>query len=152
VKFVSLVLFAKDYGMLKAKDIMTKEVIAVRKDTPIYDAVELLAKHDISGMPVVEDDMTLVGVLSEKDAIVLFYGCDYAEEKTVADYMTQPAIYFDENENLADVSDFLMKNIFRRVPVTSNDKVVGIISVKDILEYILREKRNKASVANGART
>ena len=131
---------------------MTKEVIAVRKNTPIYDAVELLAKHDISGMPVIDDNMTLVGMFSEKDAIVLFYGSDYDEGKTVADYMTQPALYFDENESLADVSDFLMKNIFRRVPVTSNNKVVGVISVKDILEYILRERRNKASAANEAHT
>jgi len=46
--------------MLEAKDIMTEEVISVKKDTPIFEAVELLAKNSVTGIPVVEDDITLV--------------------------------------------------------------------------------------------
>jgi len=132
--------------MLKAKDIMTRDVVSVKKDTPIYDAVYLLAKYDISGMPVVRDDMTLVGMLSEIDTLALFYGTVYQDDKTVADYMTQHALCFDENESLIDVCEFLMKNIFRRVPVTSKGKVVGIISVKDILEHILRQRQSRTSL------
>ena len=59
--------------MFKAKNIMTKEVISVKKDTPIYEAVELLAKNEVTGIPVVKDDMTLVGILTEKDVLRLFY-------------------------------------------------------------------------------
>jgi CBS domain-containing protein len=51
--------------MLKARDIMTENPVSVQKDTPIYEALELLAKHNISGIPVVREDMILVGVLSE---------------------------------------------------------------------------------------
>ena len=130
--------------MLRAKDIMTKDIISVRKDTPIYEAVELMVKHGISGMPVVEDDMTLMGILSEKDAIILLYGKEDDENKTVNDFMTQPAVYFDENESLLDICDFLRKNIFRRVPITSKEKLVGIISIKDLLEYILELRREIA--------
>ena len=54
--------------MLKAKDIMTKNVISVKKNTPILEALQILAKNDITGIPVVREDMILVGVLSEKDA------------------------------------------------------------------------------------
>ena len=132
--------------MLKAKDIMVKRVIAVKKETPIYEAMELMAKHDISGMPVVKDDKTLVGILSEKDVLTLFYAPEDEEEKTIDDFMTQPALYFDEDESLLDVCDFLMKNIFRRVPVTSKGKLVDIISVKDVLEYILQLKRESAGI------
>jgi CBS domain-containing protein len=103
-----------------------------------------MVKHDISGVPVVEDDMSLAGVLSEKDVIILFYANEDGTNKTVSDFMTEPAICFDENEDLVSVCDFLVKNIFRRVPVTSKGKVVGVISVRDILEYILREKVRKA--------
>ena len=130
--------------MLRAKDIMTENIISVRKDTPIYEAVELMVKHGISGMPVVEDDMTLVGILSEKDVIILVYGKEDDENKTVNDFMTQPAVYFDENESLLDICDFLRKNIFRRVPITSKEKLVGIISIKDVLEYILELRREIA--------
>lgn len=129
--------------MLRAKDIMTKEVITVKKDTPIYEVVELMVKHDISGVPVVEDDMSLAGVLSEKDVIILFYASEDGTNKTVSDFMTEPATCFDENEDLVSVCDFLVKNIYRRVPVTSKGKVTGVISVRDILGHILREKVRK---------
>lgn len=127
--------------MIKAKDIMTEETISVKEDTPILEAVELMVKHDISGMPVVEDDLTLVGVLSEKDVIELFYNNAEDAKKTVADFMTQPPIYFDADDSLEDVCDFLVKNIFRRVPITSKGKLVGIISVRDVLETVLKRKR-----------
>lgn len=127
---------------LTPKQIMTKDVITAKAHTPIYEAMELMAKHDVSGLPVVEDDMTLVAILSEKDVISLLDAPGGAEEKTVGDFMTQPALYFDEDESLLDVCDFLKKNVFRRVPITSEGKLVGLISIRDVIEYILglREK------------
>ncbi|GAI77225.1 unnamed protein product [marine sediment metagenome] len=130
--------------MLKARDIMRKKVISVKEETPIYEAIALLTEHNIAGMPVVRDDMTLAGILSEKDVLSLFHAHEDEEEKIVDDFMTQPALYFDEDESLLDVCDFLMKNIFRRVPVTSKGKLVGIISIKDFLEYILQPRRKSA--------
>ena len=133
--------------MLKAKDIMTENVVSVKKETPIYEALDLLAKHNFSGIPVVRDDMILVGVLSEKDILSLFYTHEEDEEKTVNDFMTQPAVHFDESESLLDVCDCLANNYFRRVPVTSEGKLVGIISRKDVIDYILQLRRE--SVATG---
>ncbi|MBL7143942.1 MAG: CBS domain-containing protein, partial [Phycisphaerae bacterium] len=52
---------------------MIKNVVSVKKDTPIFEAAKLLVEHNISGLPVVEDDMTLAGILSEKDVVDLFY-------------------------------------------------------------------------------
>jgi len=124
--------------MLKAKDVMIKKVISVKKETPIYEALELLAKNNVTGAPVVEDDMTLVGILSEKDILTLFYGREDEEEKTVDDFMTQPAVFFDEDESLLDICNCLMNNYFRRVPIASKGKLVGIISRKDIIDYVLQ--------------
>ena len=130
--------------MLKAKDIMTENVVSVKKDTPIYEALELLAKYNITGIPVVREDMILVGVLSEKDVLRLFYAHEDEEEGTVNDFMTQPAVHFDEKESLLDICDCLTNNYFRRVPVTSEGKLVGIISRKDIIDYILQLRRKDA--------
>ena len=130
--------------MLKAKDIMTENVVSVKKDTPIYEALELLAKYNITGIPVVREDMILVGVLSEKDVLRLFYAHEGEEEGTVNDFMTQPAVHFDEKESLLDICDCLTNNYFRRVPVTSEGKLVGIISRKDIIDYILQLRRKDA--------
>jgi len=127
--------------MFRTQDIMTKNPITVRESTPIYEAVELAVKHGISGMPVVEDDMSLVGILSEKDLIKIIHEMEDAENRTVSDFMTQPPIGFELDESLLDVCDFLMKNIFRRVPITSEGKLVGVISIRDALEYILELRR-----------
>lgn len=129
--------------MLRAKDVMSTNVISVKKDTPIFVAVRLLAENNISGLPVVEDDMTLTGLLSEKDVVELFYETEKAEGKTVGDYMTQPSVSFDENNALQNVCDFLAKNIFRRVPVTSEGKLVGIVSIRDILDSALKLRQEK---------
>ena len=130
--------------MLKARDIMTKRVISVKANTPIYEALKLVATYGISGLPVVEDDMTLIGIVSEKDVLSLFYDDD-DNEITVSDFMTQPPLYFDEDESLLDVCDFLKKNVFRRVPITSKGKLVGIISIRDVIEYILQLRRERVT-------
>lgn len=139
--------YRKETSMLKAKDIMTKNVISVKKDASIFDALEILTANNITGIPVVREDMILVGVLSEKDALRLVYNQEDAEDKTVDDFMTQPAIHFDENESFLDICDCLMTNHFRRIPVTSEGKLVGIISRKDIIDYILKQRPKPAVAA-----
>jgi CBS domain-containing protein len=128
--------------MLKAKHILTKNVIYVKKDTPIYQCLEMMVEHKISDIPVVEDDMNLVGVISDKDVLHLYSADKEQEEKTVNDFITQPTIHFDESESLLIVCKFLAKNIFRRVPITSKGKLVGIISREDIIAHIVKAKKD----------
>jgi len=127
---------------------MSTNVISVKKDDPIFEAVKLLVENNISGLPVVEDDMTLTGLLSEKDVVDLFYDGEQAEDKTVSDYMTYPAVCFEDNNALLNVCNFLVKNIFRRVPVTSEGKLVGIISIQDILNSVLQLRGEKVASIN----
>jgi CBS domain-containing protein len=82
--------------------------------------------------------MTLVGILSEQDVLRLFHTYEDEKDRTVNDFMTQPAIHFEEEERLLDVCYCLRDNSIRRVPVTSNGIVVGVISRSDILKCILR--------------
>ena len=128
--------------MLTAGDFMTKKVISVTKDTPIYDALVLLRKNDITGMPVIEDDMTLVGVITEKDALKLFFADGDDQNKTVDFFMTRPAVSFGEDESLENVCDLLMVKDFRRIPVVSTkQKLVGIISRPDIINHIILQRQ-----------
>ena len=124
--------------MVRAKDVMSESVVCVQADTPALEAIRMLVENNISGLPVVGEDMTLVGMLSEKDALILYYEQRDAAERIVRDYMTCPAVSFDENAPLIEVCDFLSKNIFRRVPITSEGKPVGIVSIKDVLDTTLK--------------
>ena len=136
--------------LLKAKDIMTKKVLSVKQDTSVADAIRLMAKNNISGIPVIEDDMTLVGILSEQDVLRLFHTYEDEKDRAVNDFMTQPAIHFEEKERLLDICYCLRDNSIRRVPVTSNGKVVGVISRSDILKCILELCDNNNTEAAGA--
>ena len=135
--------------MLEAKDIMTKQVICIRRDTPILEAIRLMADKNITGIPVVEDDSTLVGMLSEHDVLRLLHTYDDEKDRTVNDFMTQPVIHFEENELLLDVCYCLRDNPIRRVPVTSNGKVSGVISRSDILKCILKKSDESKLQAAG---
>ncbi len=117
---------------------MTECVVSVNKETPMYEVAQLLATNDITGIPVVEDDMTVVGIITEKDVLDLFHVLQYSENRTVNSSMTQSVITFDVEDNLEDVCQCLKDGYFRRVPVTSKGKLVGIISRRDLILYIIR--------------
>ena len=124
--------------MFKTKDIMTKGVICVHIDTPIFEAIEIMVKNGISGVPVVEEDMTLIGILSEQDVLCLLQAHKQERERTAGEFMTHPVVYFEENESLRDICYRLRDSSIRRIPVTSDGKVTGIISRADILRCILQ--------------
>ena len=130
---------------LQAKDIMTKRVICIGKETPIFEALKLMADNNVTGIPVVEDNKALIGILSEQDVLRLFHTFDDEKDRTVNDFMTQPVIHFDENERLVDICYCLRDNSIRRVPVTSDGKVVGVVSRSDIIKCILRQAGHSAA-------
>ncbi len=133
--------------MVKVKHVMTTDVVTVTKDTPVSRVTELLMQKNITGIPVVEEDMTLVGVITEKDVLRLFYASGNVTNRTVSDFMSTPAVHFDQEDDLEKVCDCLMKNFFRRVPVTSGGKVVGIISRRDVLDFMTRSQDNSRPTA-----
>lgn len=122
--------------MNEIKAIMTTDVITVGRNTSIYDAIEILLENDITGLPVVNDDMTLVGIITEKDILKLLSVLEN-DSAVVEDFMTKEAVSFDQEENLIAICECLIRNHFRRIPITSQGKLTGIISRKDIIRYIL---------------
>ena len=124
--------------MLAIKNLMTDCVVSTTEDAPITHAIDLMLKYQISGLPVLHEDITLAGIITEKDVLHLYNEGDYTKKIIVDDLMTRSVVTFDENDSLDDVCDCLIKNDFRRVPVLSEGKVVGIISRPDITRGILQ--------------
>ncbi len=121
--------------MFHAKDIMTKEVSTVRQDAKITDVIRLLAQKRITGVPVVSDDMRLLGVVTEKDILRTLRYDQNIKGKSAADLMTSEIISFDEHDSLMEVFESLVENEFRRVPILSEGILVGIVSRRDIIEF-----------------
>jgi len=125
--------------MSEISDIMSTDVVAAGPDTTILEAKNILVKHNITGLPVVDKKNRLLGIVSEKDLLRLTYGLktlSYTSKdspKTVQEVMTKEVVTFDEDDRLSNIIKCLMENNFRRVPILSDDKLVGIISRKDLL-------------------
>ncbi|MBN2137445.1 MAG: CBS domain-containing protein [Sedimentisphaerales bacterium] len=122
-----------------AEDVMKRGLLTVRRQTPIYDAMNILATEAITGLPVVDDAMNLVGILTEKDMLKSLRD-PYVKAGNAEDFMTENVTSFRSNDSLYDICDCLIENSFRRVPILDAGKVVGIISRADVMIYILKNK------------
>ena len=123
--------------MFKLKNIMATPVITVYQDDSVYDAMTTLRRHNITGTPVTDNNGALVGIITEKDLLRFLYTAEVKDPK-VKDFMTKDVICFDIEDSMINVADCFVKNEVRRVPIIEKNKVVGIISKKDIIDYILK--------------
>ncbi|MBF0217615.1 MAG: CBS domain-containing protein [Candidatus Omnitrophica bacterium] len=130
--------------MFKVKDVMTKNVVAVGKDTNVYDALNILVDQRISGLPVVDRSHRVVGILTEKDLLGLIMNERAVKFKKVADYMTKKVQSFNEDDSLISLCKFFMDNAVRRVPVLDEHGVLkGIAARRDVLSVIAEMRGEK---------
>ncbi len=132
--------------MAKAKDIMSECVVSVTKETPMYEVAQLLSLNNISGIPVVDDEMAVQGIITEKDVLDLYHVMKYTENRTVNSSMSHEVTSFDVEDDLDDICICLRDNVFRRVPITEDGKLVGIISRRDLILHVIaaRKKNDEA--------
>ncbi|WP_290899158.1 CBS domain-containing protein [Ferroglobus sp.] len=114
---------------MKAKDVMTKEVIFIELPNTRDKVIELFKKYGISAVPVVKDGK-LVGIITRKDIL------RKVDEDQVAFLMTPNPTTVTPDTDLREVARILLDTHFRRLPVVEDGKLVGIITVRDIIEEI----------------
>jgi CBS domain-containing protein len=114
---------------MNVSDIMTTHVITVDDNTRIEDAARLLARHRISGLPVVNGSGTLIGVVTEYDLLA-------KSGASVADIMSRSVISVTPETNAEDVAHLLADRRVRRVPVLDSGRLVGIVSRSDLVLQI----------------
>lgn len=120
-------------GELLAEDIMRRGLLTLPPDAPLYDAMDMISKHHITGLPVVDGAMHLLGIITEKD--VLNYCLrPFPANSTVAAFMTTNVVAFDRKAGLDLICECLIVKDFHRVPIVDEGRLVGIISRSDILK------------------
>ena len=125
--------------MLKAKDLMTKEVITVNEKMSVVDLAKILCENKISGVPVVDKDKKLVGVVTEKDLINIIFSGNVRNTK-VGDIMSRNIIKFTPDTDIDKIALAISeKNVRRVIIVDDKDKVVGIVSRRDIIKMLIEE-------------
>lgn len=117
---------------LLASDAMTHGLLTVRWDTPLYEVMEMLSTNHVTGLPVVDEGMVLQGMITEKD-ILHSIRDTRAIGSTVQNHMTNKVVAFEPSARLWDVCECLITHHFRRVPILSQGRLVGIVSRADVI-------------------
>src|SRR5215471_10311345 len=143
---------------MRAIDVMVRDVVTVRPETEVAEAVKLLAEHDVSALPVVDQAGYLVGVLSEADLIhraeigteksrpwwleAMIGASTLAEEfakshgKKVREVMTGGVISVAEETPLSEIAALFERKRIKRVPVVRGGKLVGIVSRSNLIQAL----------------
>lgn len=114
---------------MKAEDVMTTRVVTITEDQSKQQAARLLSQHRISGLPVVNTDQIVVGVVTEYDVIG-------KEGQTVGEIMTRGVISVTPDTELEEVSHLLVHERIKRLPVLDQGKLVGIVSRADLVKEV----------------
>jgi CBS domain-containing protein len=136
--------------MFQVQDIMTTNVVTVTPKATLRDAASLILRHGISGLPVVDDQDQLVGVLSEWDLLEVLESPEI-ESDLVGDYMTPNPVCVNEETSLVDVVDLFQTRRVRRLPVTRDMFLVGVVSRHDLIRFVLTT-RDRIAGRNGIAT
>ena len=140
---------------MRAQDIMSREVVTVTPATPIGEVARLMTEKRISGIPVVTESGTVIGIVSESDLIrraelgsepkhkwwlALFSDPDamaheYAKTHGIKaqDAMSRQVVTIGENADLKEIADTLERHRVKRVPVVRDGKLAGIVSRADLV-------------------
>ncbi|AWM87108.1 CBS domain-containing protein [Microvirga sp. 17 mud 1-3] len=144
--------------MLTAADVMTRAVVTVRPETSIHEIAKLLCDHHISGVPVVDDEEQLLGIVSEGDLIghaqlvgeqrrswwqtflngptVLAQHYAKSHGRRASDIMTIDVVTVLETTSVADTARALEQHRIKRVPVLRDGRLVGIVTRSNLLQVL----------------
>jgi CBS domain-containing protein len=136
---------------------MCRDVVTVPASTPIKDVARLLLERGISGLPVVDDEGRVVGVVSEGDIVSKERGVEQGighthhwlfgpdeeealkrEASTAAEAMTSPAILVEPQRPVAEAARLMVERSVNRLPVVSEGRLVGIVSRADLVRAFVR--------------
>lgn len=117
---------------MKIKDKMTKTIITANINENINNISRLMKEYDIGFIPI-EDNNKIIGILTDRDIVI---NNVYNNDNNIKDYISANIISIDENEDLENALDQMRQHKIKRLLVTSDNKVTGIISLSDILNEI----------------
>jgi CBS domain-containing protein len=139
------------------KEIMTREVEVLSHKDSIKNAITKMRKKNIGALPVIDSDQKMVGIVSERDFVILLSGV--LTDEVVEDYMTDKVISTTPGTRIEGATKIMVRNKLRRIPVVGEerktahpekDKIMGIITATDILEFLGKNSAFDKMVSNSA--
>ncbi len=119
--------------MIPVKEVMTRNVITFREDTPIEEIAATLISKRITGAPVLGNEGHVVGIVSETDVFS-------KKGKTAREIMSPRVISVTEETGIDEAARLLIGERIRRVPVIRGGKMVGLLSRSDVLDFFAKTR------------
>jgi CBS-domain-containing membrane protein len=136
---------------MKASELMTRDVVTARPDTPVRQAAARMAEHHVTSLPVLDDDGRVIGIVSEIDLVRDRLPRDPRSHlrrdpgqqpdpaQHVRDVMTEVVCCLGESADTADIAALMVDNNLRAVPIVDGARLMGIVSRRDVLRTLLRD-------------
>lgn len=131
--------------MLMASDIMTESLVTISPEASITEAIDLLIGKAISGLPVVDNQGHLIGVITEFAMLAMVYDHE-VRNQTVGQHMTREVITVNVDDPISRIADLCIVHRVRRLPVMREGKLVGLIARRDVLTALYQDSE-KACLA-----
>lgn len=119
-----------------ARQFMTAKVVVTWPETTIAEAARELARLEISGLPVVDEEGQVVGIVTESDLLTALLG-QISIETPIRTLMTTPVVTVDEFAPADSIIYLLREHNFHHLPVTRQGVVVGLITPQDMIRYFV---------------
>lgn len=120
-------------GILSVKEVMTKDVKMVGRDTSMQKVLDMMLEFDISSIVVVQKKKP-VGLITHTDILLkMLKPVIPPEALTARQVMTAPVITISENSSMEEAGKVMSKNNIKKLPITRDGKVVGIITSMDLI-------------------
>ncbi len=145
-------LMPENYSDIFIRDIMTQDVVVVNEDDPVEHIFELFDKYHFNTYPVVNNEGKFTGIIDQDIMleIIMFHRIPRTKHTHIAavrsqgesarEIMIPHPVTISPDENLHDAADMMLKHHINRVCVVENDKLVGIISKKNIISEVYKRK------------
>lgn len=115
------------------KSIMAQKMVSVPSTTRVSDAIELMKKHKVGGLPVVDEENHVLAIITERDVMPMFAG--KISRAKVADFMSKKVVTISPAASILEAEKMMIERGFRRLPLVSDTKLVGIVTVMDVLRF-----------------
>ena len=121
--------------------LLKRDVISISENKTIYNAIKLLAKNNIGALPVLNNNMELCGIISERDIIrEISNNISVNFKKSfISSIMTSVVITINRNIQSEDIMDIMSKNKIRHIPIVDNKLLLGIVSIGDVVKRLLEK-------------
>lgn len=125
------------------REFMAATPVTFKPDTNVLDAISMLIKHRIAGGPVIDAQGNVVGVLSERDCLRVTVTASYHGDwgGPVSEYMSREVKSVDPDMGLVELAERFLAEPYRRYPVVEDNRLIGLISRRDVLRGLLEIKQ-----------